>query len=155
MIYDSFVGIDPGITGGIAEITSGKIYALKMPATNRDILDLLEDMSDGCCKPFAFLESVHTMPHDSKKAATTFMKHCGALEMALVAADIPFEKVTPVVWQRSFGLLRKSKSESDTAKKNRHKAKAQELFGGTGIKITHAVADALLICEWGRRKQIK
>ncbi|KKK99181.1 hypothetical protein LCGC14_2635290, partial [marine sediment metagenome] len=33
MIYDSFVGIDPGITGGIAEITSGKIYALKMPAT--------------------------------------------------------------------------------------------------------------------------
>ena len=35
----------------------------------------------------------------------------------------------------------------DTAKKNRNKAKAQELH--PELKITHAIADAILICEYG------
>ncbi len=148
------MGIDPGLSGGIAVIRPGRINeAYKMPSTNRDIFELLEKIF-WLCDMFAVLEDVHTMPHDSKKAATTFMKHVGALEMALVAADIPFEKETPAVWQRSFGLTRKSKSESNTAKKNRHKAKAQELFGGSEIKITHAIADAMLIAEFNRRKQL-
>jgi hypothetical protein len=72
--------------------------------------------------------------------------------MALIASGVPFEAVTPGKWQKEFGLLAK-KGETKTAKKNRHKARAQELF--PDLKITHATADALLIAEYGRRVKQK
>lgn len=56
----------------------------------------------------------------------------------------------PGVWQKPFRLPTQKKA-GNTAKKNTHKARAQELF--PGLKITHAVADALLIAEYGRRKE--
>jgi hypothetical protein len=55
---------------------------------------------------------------------------------------IPFEEVSPVKWQKVMGCL----SKGD---KNVTKAAAQRLF--PDIKITHAIADALLIAEYGRR----
>ena len=48
----------------------------------------------------------------------------------------------------TFGLKKKP-SETKKQKGNRCKARAQELF--RLIKITHAIADALLIAEYGRR----
>ena len=77
-----------------------------------------------------------------------FGQSYGALEALIVASGIPLERVTPVVWQRAFGLLRK-KGETQVEKKNRHKARAQELFPSIGI--THAIADALLLAEYARR----
>jgi hypothetical protein len=60
----------------------------------------------------------------------------------LVAAGLPFELVSPAMWQRAMGCL----SGGD---KNVTKRKAQELF--PDLYITHATADALLIAEYGRR----
>jgi hypothetical protein len=97
----------------------------------------------------AYLEHVHSMPRDGVKSAFAFGRSYGNFEALLTAAGIPFERVGPAVWQRGFGLI-KHKGETQTQKKNRHKAKAQELF--PGVKVTHAVADCLLIAEWGRRQ---
>jgi hypothetical protein len=71
--------------------------------------------------------------------------------MALIAGEKHHEYVTPQKWQKEFGLIVTGRGlgQDDTAKKNRNKARAQELF--PGIKITHAIADALLIAEYGRR----
>ena len=35
------IGVDPGVNGGIAFLHDGKVVAYKMPATERDIYDLL------------------------------------------------------------------------------------------------------------------
>jgi hypothetical protein len=43
------------------------------------------------------------------------------------------------------------KGETRTAKKNRHKDLAQRLF--PKVKVTHAIADALLLAEWLRRRE--
>ena len=64
--------------------------------------------------------------------------------MALIAAGIPFETVTPAKWQGAMGCRTKGD-------KNVTKRKAQDLF--PGVKVTHAIADALLIAEWGRRQR--
>lgn len=61
----------------------------------------------------------------------------------------PIELVAPSVWQRAFVLAGGPRDEGITAKKNRHKARAQELF--PNLKITHACADALLLAEYCRR----
>jgi hypothetical protein len=61
--------------------------------------------------------------------------------MALTAAGIPFTRIRPQVWQKKLGCMTKGN-------KNITKQKAQELF--PSIKVTHAIADALLIATYGK-----
>lgn len=63
-----YIGIDPGINGGIAFIPStGPAWAHKMPETDRDIYDLLRD-SVCMAEPIAALELVHSSPQMGVKA---------------------------------------------------------------------------------------
>jgi len=154
------IGIDPGKSGGIAWTSCDPAIidpqAVKMPQTPRDIYDLLFDLATKGIgiSVFAFIERVGPMPAmgNVKKgiprqgiaSTAKFMRHAGHLEMALIATGIPHEFVTPAVWQRNLGCLTKGD-------KNITKAKAQQLF--PHIRVTHALADALLIAEYGRRKR--
>lgn len=142
----TFIGIDPGGSGGIAAIfDDGDTWAIPMPDTHKDLLDELI----GFRLATAMIEQVHSMPGQGVKSTFTFGQNFGALRMALTASSIPYEMVTPQKWQSHFGLPTTNKAGSKVAKKNAHKARAQELF--PSIKITHAVADALLIAEYCRR----
>ena len=77
-----------------------------------------------------------------------FGHNFGMLEGLLIGAGIPYDRVTPQKWQKEFGLYRLP-DETKTAKKNRHKELAKELF--PTLNVTHATADALLIAEYCRR----
>ena len=77
-----------------------------------------------------------------------FGKGVGHLEMALLAAGIRCEQVTPVKWMGEMGM-RKKGGESRPQFKNRLKALAQRLF--PNVKVTLKNADALLLAEYGRR----
>ena len=134
------IGIDPGKSGGIALVSDDHRQAWKIPETERDLWELLASFDDG--NTFATIEKVASSPQMGVKSAFTFGAGYGKLRMALIAAGIPFETVSPSRWQRTLGCL----SKGD---KNVTKAKAQELF--PELKITHAIADSLLIAEFGRR----
>jgi Holliday junction resolvasome RuvABC endonuclease subunit len=140
------IGIDPGTNGGIAWITDGRACAEKMPDTLQDLWELIASVRLNSVTPrtgiMAYIEQVHSSPQMGVKSAFTFGQGFGHLEMALTAAGIPFERVRPQVWQKSLGCMTKGD-------KNITKRKAQELF--PEIKITHAIADSLLIAEYGRR----
>ena len=145
------LGIDPGTSGGLAVIYYGAdVIAWKFSDTTlRDQWEGISDITNTTHHHIrATIEHVHSMPKQGVASTFKFGKSYGNLEAFLTAAEIPFERVTPSVWQREFGLIAK-KGETKTAKKNRHKALAQEMF--PSVKVTHAVADALLIAEWGRR----
>lgn len=142
----TIIGIDPGASGGIAWITDGNPCVEKMPDTLQDLWELIENITGALphkCK--AYLEQVHSMPGQGVASSFKFGQGYGSLEMALTAAGIPFERVTPQKWQKSMGCLTKGD-------KNVSKRKAQELF--PQLKITHATADALLIAEYGRRNNL-
>jgi hypothetical protein len=146
------VGIDPGLSGGIALIgQSGAVHAWKMPATERDLFDLFAEynLSENAT---AHIEKVNAGPKMGSSAAFKFGQNVGHIRMACIAAGLRLEYVTPQKWQKEFGLIVKGRGlgQDDTSKKNRNKARAQELF--PGIKITHWIADALLIAEYGRRQ---
>lgn len=145
-----FIGIDPGASGGIAWIDDVVPVAGKMHATESDIWRHVERLSLNRPRPVkAVIEKVGAMPKQGLSSTFKFGQSYGSLRMALIAAGIPFDEVTPQKWQKELGLIRSNKNESITDKKNRHKAKAQQLF--PGLKITHHVADALLIAEYCRR----
>ena len=140
----TFIGIDPGISGGIAIIGDGIApWAVKMPETERDIWDTIRALKSWSDREaFATIEKVHSMPGQGVASSFTFGRGLGSLRMALVAAEIPFADVTPQAWQKALGCLTKGD-------KNVSKAKAQELF--PSLRITHYIADALLIAEFARR----
>lgn len=148
------IGIDPGANGGIAVLSSvGTVVRLsKMPETQQDILQFLKDVLafDGDC--VCYLEDVgRGMPGQSSKATATFARHCGHLEMALLALGIPTYTATPQKWQKMYQLGR-SGDYGKTEWKNKLKAKAQQLFPRE--KITLATSDAILIAEYGRKQEV-
>lgn len=167
------LGIDPGGSGGIAALhfedadTSGKVVDVavhKMPETERDMLDLFGSFNGLDVR--AYLEKVHASPGMGVVSAFSFGGNYKTIRTALIAKEIPFDEVTPQLWQKSIGGLvsksvkvRKQEPSEQPAKaikafkkrdKNVSKRRAQELFP-TVQKITHAYADALLIAEYGRR----
>lgn len=146
-----FIGIDPGANGGIVVLDSnGYIVDItKMPPTPRDIYDFIfkyKDNSKAC------LEDVgHGIPGQSSSATAKFARHNGHLEMALIACGIPTVTARPQKWEKVYELG-KSSSYSKNEWKNRLKAKAQQLF--PQVKVTLWNADALLIAEYLRRKEV-
>jgi crossover junction endodeoxyribonuclease RuvC len=147
IIQPCFLGCDPGLSGGMAILQAdGRVVdASPMPKTPRDIFDYFEEFTP--LVRFALIEAVHAMPDQGVSGVFKFGWCLGLLDMALVR--IPHESVQPGVWQRAFGLIRANKQESRVEKKNRHKRVAQELF--PNVKVTHALADALLIAAYAKR----
>ena len=147
-----YIGIDPGKSGGIAYVDeSGNYDAWKIPATERDTLDVFQEVAaayQGHVR--AIIEKVASRPGQGVVSMFTFGQNYGMLRAFLVASFIPFEAVPPGTWQREFSLI--DPKATKTEKKNKHKAHAQQLF--PGIKITHANADALLIAEYCKRHAV-
>jgi Holliday junction resolvasome RuvABC endonuclease subunit len=137
-----WLGIDPGLSGGIAIIHQNlEAIAWKMPPTERDIADLLLSISKMDVH-LCFIESVHSLPRQGVASTFKFGRSYGFLRGLLVAFKIPFDEVSPLKWQRAMGCL-------SHGNKNVTKAKAQQLF--PQLTVTHATADALLIAEYCRR----
>lgn len=143
----NFIGIDPGESGGIAIIATdhrddmGAVYSYKLKgATERDVWHMLAGLDPG----FAVIECVHSSPQMGVKSSFTFGKSYGFLRGILTASGIPFDEVSPQKWQKAMGCMTKGD-------KNISKAKAQQLF--PHLKVTHAIADALLIAEFCRRER--
>ena len=144
------IGIDPGASGGIAFLYEGRAEAHKIPGTDADIRDLLTAHGQHAGNVFAYIEKVHAMPGNGATSMFNFGSNFGALKMALTCCYIPYEMVTPQKWKKEFGLIFQKKLKmTQTQIKNKDKARAQELF--PSIKMTHAIADSLLIAEYGRR----
>ena len=135
------IGIDPGASGAIAVLDGDRVTAMKLAdMTERDIYDCLSDLAG--TGTVAVIEQVHSMPGQGVSSTFKLGVSYGGLRMALVAAGIRFQPVTPVRWQTALSCR-------SGGNKNVTKAKAQELF--PAIKITHAIADALLLAEYCRR----
>lgn len=144
-----YIGIDNGSSGAIATLVDvgagsdhrGVFRVDKMPATDAELLALLEAIAaEG--RVLATLEHAQAFPRMGTSSAFNYGRGYGAMQMALHAARIPFDIVTPAKWQAKMQCL----SRGD---KNVTKRRAEQLFPLE--KVTHAIADALLIAEFCRR----
>lgn len=144
------IGIDPGKNGGIAVMRGGRlIVCCKMPQTPSDICGFLASYSGYEAK--VWLERVGGRSGQSASASFRFGQNYGHIEMAVTAAGIPFETVTPQKWQKNYQLGTASQCASKTEWKNKLKACAQGLF--PGVHITLSTADAVLIANYGTTKE--
>ena len=141
-----FIGIDPGIKGGIAFIYNDTYYAKQTPPTVSEMADeliALQDMGPNlpmyCC-----IEQVHSMPKQGVKSVFTFGKGYGQWLGILATLRIPYIQVTPHRWMSHYGSRPRDKKD----RKNHLKHLAQQRFPDQ--KITLATADAMLIANYMR-----
>lgn len=142
----TYIGIDPGKSGAIAFIPpTGDPWTIKNTCTDIELIEAVEEAikrSDGV---FATIERVSAMPGNGVVSMFKFGGSFYSLQMLCTALRVPFELVSPQKWQRSLSCL-------TGGNKNVSKTRAQNLF--PQLKVIHANADALLIAEYGRRKQL-
>lgn len=137
----TYIGCDPGQSGGVGLLRGTFAQVWKMPDTEADILELFQNIINGRGDIFCLVETVHAMPKQGVASTFKFGMGYGALRMAVRASGIPFEGVTPQKWQKGLGCL-------TGGNKNVSKERAQNLF--PELKITHAVADAILIARYAQ-----
>ena len=166
----NFIGIDPGLQGGIAVFKGITARTRIMPIikgkkTILDHLTLSQFLSDfDHLKSYAILEEQHPMPvfriekgKTKKQGATSLFSigyGFGALKQCLVDFVIPHEVVRAQIWQKEFGI---------SGRKGNTKAQAlqicQSLFPDLNLLATErskkpheGIVDAVLIAEFARRR---
>ncbi|HOT74129.1 MAG TPA: hypothetical protein PLX18_11630 [Anaerohalosphaeraceae bacterium] len=138
-----FGGIDPGESGAVSVLDGAGSVVLCRPfrgLNEADIRDILE--SEVPVGTFFLLERVHAMPKQGVASTFKFGRFCGMMSGLLCGLRIPYDTVSPTVWQKALNCL-------TGGNKNITKDLAARLFPTQ--KITHATADSLLIAEFNRR----
>lgn len=156
MIY---IGIDPGLTGAIADIDSNggvlihdtpTIQLKKGGKAKKDYLPLematiLIDYAPFACH--VFIEKVGAMPGQGVTSMFNFGKGFGLWLGILAALRLPYTLITPQAWKKE---LMQGMPDKDAAR-----VRAQQLFPQAIAELSRKKdigrADALLIAEYGRR----
>ena len=145
-----FIGIDPGITGGLCVIDEAdRLLALvSCPKTLKGVWDTLRfrGSSDQCA-----IESVHSMPGQGVRSTWTFSGNYHAWLMALVAAEIPYQQISPQRWMKHFGTMpQHSGTMAEQKRKRKHRIlhMAEQRYPST--KIALALADAVMLATYAR-----
>lgn len=148
-----FIGIDPGISGAIAFVSTGPIGGLmgvhdmpvmklgKSSRVNASALTkLLSSYVHVQCH--AVIERVSAMPKQGVVSVFTFGHSAGILEGVVPALGIPYELVTPHVWKKHFNLIGAGKEAS--------RAKAIQLYPGAPLERKKDVgrAEAILLARY-------
>lgn len=145
---NAVMGIDPGVHGGVAILREDRSVAYLhafQPTMGREefarIIHTAAEILRSHGSNTVYLERVGHIPGDGPKGAFTFGRVYGLLEGTCLANRLRIRDVAPVMWQSRLGCL-------SGGNKNITKNAAKVLF--PEVKITHAVADCLLLAEYGR-----
>jgi len=162
-MYGILIGIDPGASGSIAHVKlkdnkpQGIPTAVKMPKSYGEIEDYLKEITKGLERPLCIIEKINLRPSDMHGGKAfgmmKLMKNFEYLKAALEQTNIGFIQAHPLTWQNALKLKLKgpgAKEETQTARKNRYKAEAQDKF--KEIKCTLWNSDALLLLYFGAYK---
>jgi len=149
-----YLGIDPGLLGGIAWISSSypsgdgawPMPTLKLGTkTLIDIRTVRRMLVALGPVDLVMLEDVNAGAVKSRMSAFAFGRGYGRIEGLLDALERPHDYVSSPTWTKALGITR-------GAGKAEHIAVARRLFPGVTIgDNADGPADALLIAEFGRR----
>jgi len=150
-----YIGIDPGVNGGIAWRVDGKTYAVKMPPTPVDIVNLLRQFqqTNRIVELFLEIPPLFAGRNIPGSAIAKLMGNAEGIYFAALSMGFKIHRVAPAAWLKAHPVGTKGK-RTTTQWKNSLKARAGDLFPD-GVPITLWSADALLILDAGIRGAIK
>ena len=154
----AYVGIDPGMTGGIAYVTATGVLGdcVQMPTHDGEVSGWMlaqilevyrEDIQD---RMVVVVENVHSMPKQGVSSTFKFGKSFGIVLGVVQGMGLPMHRVTPQAWKKTHTLIGKDKDAS--------RGLATELWPSMSMhwsrKKDNGVSDAALIAEHARRENL-
>ena len=164
-----YIGIDPGVSGGLACIDEKKqvVSLVSMPDTQKAIWEwvmrIVYSHDASQCRVrieqvTGYMPGREGKTHGGQPGSHMFRfgQSYGGLTMALIATNLTeglgFKAVIPRTWQKWLGVAPRDKAtEKQADLKRRLKEKAEELF--PEIKVTLNTCDALLLAEYCRQQE--
>ena len=138
------LGVDPGITGGIAFLFANRVVAEDIPTAGGEVdVDTLVRRVREMQPALAIIERANAMPKQGVASTFKYGVAYGALRTVVALCNIPYRLVTPGKWKNHFGL------DSD---KEKSRALAIQFWPGCGYfarKKDHGRAEAALIARYG------
>ena len=143
MIY---IGIDPGARGGIGIIDTIEECTWVYPYSDEVLINAIHRPG----RMRVMVEEVHSMPKQGVSSTFTFGVNYGTILGILKALRVSYETVRPQTWKKEFGCTSDKKTSINVCK---------SLFPLVDLresekcrKDSDGMAEALLICEYARRK---
>ncbi len=146
------IGIDPGLSGGIAIIEEDKVSLEKMPIVidaktgrRRICVVKLKEILSTCLSAFVVLEKAQPMPRDGSMGSFRYGECYGVISTVVEMLGMECLQVHPATWKTAMQLNGVSKDDS---RKLATKIIGRDAFSK---KNSHNLAEALLLAEYGRK----
>ena len=143
------IGIDPGLSGGIAILDDLKIYDIfDMPIMSEgaQLVNILNKHVLKKENTFVIVEQVSAMPGQGVTSMFNFGQTFGSIKGICAALGLPIFYVRPAKWKKHFELINSSKDASRT--------KVIEMYPSISSRLTKKKdvnkADAILIARYFR-----
>jgi crossover junction endodeoxyribonuclease RuvC len=157
------IGIDPGLSGGIAILENNKIKEMfDMPVMAEGkknkrqlnsallaqlIKDNIEDINDSV----VVVEQVNAMPGQGVTSMFNFGQTFGAIKGICAALNLPIFFVRPAKWKKHFELINSSKDASRTKVIEMYPSIAEKLSKKKDVNKS----DAILIARYYSETRFK
>mgnify|MGYP006090041883 FL=1 len=157
------IGIDPGLSGGIAVLKNNSIKKLydmpvmpegkknKRQLNSAQLAKLIKDNIDKNEEVVIVVEQVNAMPGQGVTSMFNFGQTFGAIKGISAALELPIFFVRPAKWKKHFELINSSKDASRT--------KAIEMYPHLAEKLSRKKdvnkSDAILIARFYSETRFK
>tara|TARA_B100000767_G_scaffold219090_1_gene207127 strand:- start:217 stop:642 length:426 start_codon:yes stop_codon:yes gene_type:complete len=120
------IGIDPGLSGGIAILENNKVKSLfdmpvmpegkknKRQLNSAQLAKLIKDSIKDKSEVSVIVEQVNAMPGQGVTSMFNFGQTFGAIKGVCAAIGLPIFFVRPSKWKKHFELINSSKDASRT-----------------------------------------
>ena len=155
------IGIDPGLSGGIAILDDLKIFDLfdmpimsegkknKNQLNSAQLVNIIKEHIIKKDDTFVIVEQVSAMPGQGVTSMFNFGQSFGVLKGIFSAMQIPMDFISPVKWKKHYNLINTQKDSSRT--------KAIEFFPYISSQLSRKKdankADAILIASFYYQNQ--
>ena len=166
----TYVGIDIGKNGAIAIIDpEGNIITHEMPLISNELdyhelSAIMVDVTTKYQNVHVIFEKLGVIYGSGKNVAFSMGEQAGSVEMSCICKGIPYTKTRAVVWQKEMFQGISEITKTNSAKRD---TKAMALiaikrifptltltFGKRAVKPHDGLIDAVLMAEYGRRKNL-
>ncbi|QXE87374.1 hypothetical protein KP003_02905 [Geomonas nitrogeniifigens] len=148
-----YLGVDPGKNGGLAVLRADGVLMeyTRMPVDKIRIADWLRRIRDAYPTIIIIAERAQAMPKQGVTSSFNYGRHFGIFEDAAILLKTAYHEVRPAIWKKAMGL---SSHKRDSISACRCLFPHVDLIPKNCRTEHDGIAEAVLIAEWARQKQL-
>ena len=157
------IGIDPGLSGGIAILEDNKVKEIfdmpvmadgkknKRQLNSAFLVQLIKENIEDVESTAVIVEQVNAMPGQGVTSMFNFGQTFGAIKGICAALSLPIFFVRPAKWKKHFELINSSKDASRTKAIEMYPSIAEQLYKKKDVNKS----DAILIARYYSETRFK